>query len=228
MPGYQSIIVAEESPGSRYSDRWVGIGKLSSSDPVPSVLLAGFTGGAHCCAWLKAIVPVAGKLKVLEFEEVDGEPDKAFPSDLDGDGTRDFLRQDDSFRYVFASGAGSFSPPVILNIYKGQIVDVSTQPGFGKIWEDFARLTRARCADRSDTDRNGACAAYAAAGARLGRFEKVIAEVDKMARDDPGMELPQGCSIPIGEGECPEDKKIIFSSFATALRWFLETHGYTG
>lgn len=160
-PGFQSIIVSDDVVAQPGFDRWVGIGKLSRSDSVPSVLLAGFTGGAHCCAALTAIVPDADKLKVVRFPEIDGAPDEAFPVDIDGDGTVDFVRQDDSFRYQFASGAGSWSPLVFLNIYKGQIVDVSDQPSFRKQWESFAAKTRAACRDTHNDDRNGALASPA-------------------------------------------------------------------
>ena len=51
------------------------------------------------------------------------------------------MRQDDSFRYQFASGAGCYSPPVFYDIYKGQLIDVSDQPGFRRQWESFAAQT---------------------------------------------------------------------------------------
>ena len=224
VPGYQTIIVNDDGRPV-WADRWVAIGKLSGDDPAPSVLLEGFTGGAHCCATLTAIVPNAGRLKVVEFEPVDGDSDKVFPKDIDGDGTVDFERQDDSFRYQFASGAGSYSPPIFLNIYKGQIVDVSGQPGFRPRWLAFAKATRTRCMDKTDIDRNGACAAYAAAAARLGQFDTAMTEVTKFASPSKDF-LPEGCSVSVKDGECPEAKKIKFYSFDSALRWFLRDRGY--
>lgn len=224
VPGYQTIIV-DAGGNPAWADNWVAIGKLSKTDPAPAVLLEGFTGGAHCCATLMAIVPNAGRLKAVEFEPVDGDSDKVFPKDLDGDGTADFERQDDSFRYQFASGAGSYSPPIFLNIYKGQIVDVSTQPGFRPQWQAFAKETRARCMDKTDPDRNGGCAAYVAAGARLGQFETAMTEAVKWASPSKDF-LPEGCSIAVKDAQCPDAKKIKFYSFETALRWFLRDRGY--
>jgi hypothetical protein len=226
VPGYQSIIVNEGFATSSSYERGVGIGKISANDPVPSVLLTGFTGGAHCCATLRAIVPVAGKLKVLAFEEVDGEPDKSFPSDVDGDGTVDFLRQDDSFRYQFSSGAGSFSPPVILNIYKGNIVDVSSEPAFRAVWTKFAIQTRSRCMDKTDDDRNGACAAYVAAEARLGKFEEAMAEADKWAAKADESGLPSDCKVELVQYQCPKGQEIKFYAFRPALVWFLRKNKY--
>jgi hypothetical protein len=226
VPGYQSIIVTEGYGSSPSFERWVGIGKLAEGDAAPSVLLGGYTGGAHCCATLKAIVPDGGKLKIVEFEEIDGGPDEAFPRDLDQDGMVDFVRQDDSFRYQFASGAGSSSPPLIYNIYKGQLVDVTTQPSFQEVWEAFAAETRRRCADRTDKDRNGACAAYVAAAARLGRYETAMKEVEKLAYAGPSIELPKGCRISVRNGDCPAGQEMAFHTFPSALRWFLQKQGY--
>lgn len=226
IPGYQSIIVTEESGSSAGFDRWVGIGKLSKSDAAPSVLLQGYTGGAHCCASLQVITPYAGRLKVLRFEGIDGEGPRSFPRDIDGDGTVEFERQDDRFRYQFASGAGSYSPPLMFNIYKGQIVDVSAEPAFRPIWEKFAAETRSRCADRSNSDRNGACAAYVVAGVRLGRFEIVMAEADRLAYQKPGVPVLEGCAVELVDYTCPPTKAVKFYSFKSAIAWFLKQTGY--
>lgn len=226
IPGFQSIIVNEESASSASYARWVGIGKLAANDPAPSVLLQGFSGGAHCCATLLVITPSVGRLKVITFDAVDGEGETSFPRDIDGDGTVDFVRQDDSFRYQFASGAGSYSPPVVLNVYKGQLVDVSVQPAYRTLWIKFAAQTRAACADHSNDDRNGACAAYVAASARLGKFETAMVEVDKLVNQKPGIELPTNCAAAQVNYACPAGKEIKFSTFRSALVWFLQKKGY--
>lgn len=226
VPGYQPLIVEDEVISRAGYERWVAIGKLSTADPAPSILLAAFTGGAHCCAALRAVVPTAGKLKVVDFPPIDGAPDEQFPRDLDGDGVVDFARQDDSFRYQFASGAGSYSPPVFYNIHKGQLIDVSDQPGFRRHWESFATQTRKACADQKNDDRNGGCAAFVAASARLGRYEQGLKEAERLANSKPPMGFPEGCSVTAGEDGCPADKKITFYTFSSAIRWFLKSQGY--
>ena len=225
IPGYQSIIVTEDEPTSRDSSRQVGIGKLSSGDTVPSVLIQSCTGGAHCCALLRAVVPVAGKLKVLNFEGQDGDGIKAFPRDLDGDGVLDFQYQDDRFRYAFASGAGSWSPPVIFNIYKGNLVDVSSQPSFASVFKRYAAEAKRGCEKQDDTDRNGACAAYVAAETRLGNYEQALVNAEKLA--DRNATLPSDCTVPYENYLCPAGKEVTFDSFVSALTWFLHKNGYT-
>ena len=226
LAGYPVITVAEGAATSRYYERWVGIGRLAQSDPAPSVLLAGFSGGAHCCATLKAIVPYEGRLRVLEFEPVDGEPDEAFPRDIDLDGIIDFVRQDDSFRYEFAGGGASWSPPIVYNIREGRIVDASTRPGFRYLWEDYAREARIHCADQTDEERNGACAVYVAAAARLGRYSEAMREIQSLARSGADITLPQGCRVALVDDECPAGNEVAFQTFPAALNWFLQAHGY--
>lgn len=225
-PGFQTLIVREGEATSPVYARTVAIGKLSDRDPIPTVLLGGYSGGAHCCATLKALTPDAGSIKVVEFEPVDGGPLPSFPTDVDGDGVRDFVRQDDRFRYQFAPGAMSFSPPVFFNIYKGNIVDVSDQPNYRSIWEKFAADMRPLCAKLSDSDRNGACIAYVAAGARLGKFAEFLAEASKNASKANDIFLPKGCKVALEAYECPTGQEIRFYTFESAASWFLRANGY--
>lgn len=225
-PGFQTLIVREGIETRAGYDRTVAIGKLSESDPIPTVLLGGYSGGAHCCATLKVLTPDAGRLKVLEFEPVDGEPVATFPNDIDGDGVADFIRQDDRFRYQFAPGAMSYSPPIFYNIYKGSIVNVSDQPNYHLIWKNFARQMRPICANQSDENRNGACIAFAAAGARLGNFTEFLSEASKNAFKGEGQFLPTSCKAALVDYQCPEGQEIHFYTFETAATWFLRTNGY--
>ena len=72
----------------------------------------------------------------VDFPTRDGDTEDSFPQDIDGDEVMHFVLQDDSFRYQFASGAGSWSPPVIYNIYRGNLVNVTTQPGYRPLSEN--------------------------------------------------------------------------------------------
>ena len=228
VPGLAPVVVSEGGTTSKFFTRWVGIGKLSASDAAPSILLEGFTGGAHCCATLRVVTPVGGIFKTIEFEAIDGSGAEAFPTDIDGDGRVDFVRQDDRFRYRFSSGAGSLSPPVIYNIFQGQLVDVSKKPEFAPVWVKFAAEARALCTDTSQSDRNGACAAYVAAAARLGNFEPAMREAKRFAAKGKKLDLPMACRSAVVDGQCPVGMERKFLTFGDALRWFLQDTGYTG
>ncbi len=225
LPGFQTFILdlGEMREGSEIG---VGIGRLSPTDTTPSVLFDSFSGGAHCCAELKVVTASAGRLKTIDLPGIDGGPDHIFPKDIDGDGVRDFERQDDAFRYQFASGAGSFSPPQIYNIYKGTLVDVSAELGFRPLWEKFSAQTKAQCAVSSDNDRNGACIAFLAAEARLGRFENSFPLAIAMAYNGADAEFPSSCSVALADSLCPSGQEVKFATFETAARWFLKENHY--
>lgn len=225
IPGFQTLIVREGAGTDPGYTRHIGIGKLDVSDRVPSVILQNFTGGAHCCAVINAVVPLGNKLEVVKFPPFDGDGLREFPTDYDKDGSVDFILSDNSFLYAFSGYAASWPPPKILNVQKGRLVDVSARPGFAKLFEDFAKEARAECADRSNPQRNGACAGYVAASARLGRFESAMKEAEKLA-DASGEMLPERCSVETVEDVCPAGKEANFPSFGDALRWFLKDKGY--
>ncbi|MBX3565995.1 MAG: hypothetical protein KF730_15625 [Sphingomonas sp.] len=226
MPGYAPFTLSEEDFANIVFDRQVAIGKLASGDPAPSVLFQTYTGGAHCCAQLWAAVPFGGQLQLVKFPLLDGEGIRAFPEDQDGDDIVDFVFKDDRFNYAFSSYAGSYAPPQIFNVTGGKIVDVSGRDGFTGLFEETAEETRKICADKENDDRNGACATYVAASARLGRFDAAIKEAVAMAAPPQEFFLPRSCKVAPVDGECPDGQEIVFPDFESALRWFLRDTGY--
>ena len=90
------------------------------------------------------------------------------------------MLQDGRFNYVFASHAGSWTPPLILDISRGRVVDVSKEHRFRSLYETDFYKSKLACETGKyeedgkiyDTEINGACAAYVADGVRLGRGEE--------------------------------------------------------
>ena len=225
IPGYPLKMV--EFGASSVSNYQVGIGPLSVIDPAPSVILKGFSGGAHCCFETIIVRPQQDRLNVLNLGSYDAASDfDAFPTDLDGDGERDFLMADGSFLYAFTNYAASWAPPKIVNIYKGNVVDVSDEPGFRPIFEDYSAKAKAACSDAADDYRNGACAAFVASEIRLGRQTEALALADKHAFSGPTAEFPSECKVEFVDWKCPKGQEIAFSAFYPAIRWFLRKHGY--
>lgn len=224
LPGLAAYRVPDDEWRSDAYGHWLSIGRLSKNGPVAAIV-EGYSGGAHCCATFQLVTAIGGKAITLTLPPQDGEPGGRFPADIDKDGTVDFSRQDDSFRYAFASGAGSWSPPQIWNLRDAAMVDVSAEPRFARVWQDYARVTLKAC--KSDKyERNGACAAYAAAMARLGKAEEGILTASKLADTDL-MFLPESCKVAYVDDMCPEGQEITFTAFEPALRWFLGENGYT-
>ena len=165
-------------------------------------------------------------MTVLPLSKIDGGAGGHLPRHLYGDGVRDVERQDDAVRYAFASGAGSWSPPAICNLRGGALAAVSAEPRYAKIWETYAAKVFKYCKPSNRFERNGACAAYAAAMGRLGRGPEAIRTAVAHAQPIAGF-LPGRCRVePSGDDGCPEWQMIEFPGFEPALRWFLDARGY--
>lgn len=191
----------------------------------PLIVYQTFSGGAHCCTATSVIEPRNGRLEAVPIFEGDGGPWEQAPRDIDGDGAVDFVFYDNSFLYTFASYAESAAPPIVINIVDGQGEDVSAKPGFRSLFEEEARRSRETCI-ASDSNRNGACASFVAASARLGRFDAAWAEMLRHWDREAQWELPTGCRVKQTSDGCPDDQKISYPDYPTALRAFLIEQGY--
>lgn len=201
----------------------VGIARMASSDAVPTVLLGGYSGGAHCCATLQAVSLVDGQPVSTIVPMKDGDPVDAYPEDIDGDGTRDFAWIDNSLLYAFTSYAGSLPAPRIYNLRRGELVDVTREPGFGAMIREFAAEALAAC--RTEESENaGPCAAYAYAMALQGKAEDGIRTAVSLA-GEPSW-YPIDCTVEWVDDRCPEGKLRTFTGYEDALRWIMREHGY--
>ncbi|HEX2764551.1 MAG TPA: hypothetical protein VHM92_12015 [Allosphingosinicella sp.] len=192
------------------------------------LMLESYTGGAHCCDHVQVAVPAPGGFEVVDLGAYDGDRLAERPSDIDGDGMLDFVVTDDSFLYAFTSYAESVAPPVFLNVVGGEVVDVSTRPGFRPRYEKLMARLRPSCSPRrTEEASNGACAAYVAAAARAGRFAAAWSDMVQAydRRAEASEWLPTGCRVAT-EGECPEAETIRYADFPAALRAFLVRQGY--
>lgn len=216
----------ELASASKDYGRTVGIGRLSANDDTPSVLIIGFTGGAHCCIVIQALKPISGKWVTVDFDWWDGDIPDTFPSDVDGDGTVDFVTGDTAFNYQFSSYAHSWAPPKIINIVGANTVDVSARPGFRQLFENFSKDALEACLEPGNIQPAGACAGYAASEARLGRGDAAFKFVIERKVAAPVDDLPEGCDVALVDSTCPPGQERKFFSFEAALVWFLSERGY--
>ena len=201
-----------------------GVGRIDPSAPGPQVLFTSYSGGAHCCTWIQLLEFSGGRWRAVDVREWDGEGLVNFPVDVNGDGVRDLVMADNRFDYAFDSHAGSFMPPQILNVRDGRVVDVSTDPSYRRIFESALAEVEPICREHA----NGACAAFVAIAARLGRAE--WAWPIMMASYDRTVEWPwpTDCRVRIpASGACPDDQTITFAGMPQSLSWFLQHNGYT-
>lgn len=194
----------------------------------PLVLFQTFSGGAHCCTTITAIMPRGRRLGRVDIYEGDGGPIERAPRDVNGDGRIDFVFTDNAFLYAFASYAESFAPSRIVNIVDGRAVDVSTDRSLRRIYEGEIADARRACTVHGPEDNpNGACATYVALAARLGRFAAAWAEMLRAYRRNVDWDLPPGCRrvMPANQA-CPDADQIHYRDYPESLRNFLKEEGY--
>lgn len=115
----------DDGPWVNYG-QWVGAVTLSDSKEAPSILFEAYSGGAHCCSLLRVITPVDGALRSIAFEPAEGELRAKLPSDIDGDGIVDIVREGEHV----CSGAACTARNAIYNIVEGKRIDVTSEPRF--------------------------------------------------------------------------------------------------
>lgn len=222
--GRSSVVMTGAATPPSYEHK-LGVGRLDRRG-TRFVYFQSFTGGAHCCNEVQAAVIGPRGIRVVQIGSFDGGPEDAFPRDLDGDGMVDFVQGDDAFLYTFSSYAGSMAPPKIFNIVGNRVADVSTRPGFRRLYREAMNQARPNCVQQ-EGERNGACAGYVASAARIGEFDAAWAVMLRSWDRNSDWELPTGCRVALNaSGECPPDAVIRYATYPDALRAFLVEQGY--
>lgn len=222
--GGATVTMTGERVGPSYEHRITAFQNRAGAAPV--VMLQSFSGGAHCCNHVQLAGLSNGQLRVVDLGSWDGEQIDT-PRDLSGDGVADFVFWDQAFLYAFASYAGSYSVPKVLNVVGGRTVDVSTRPAFRPLFAKEARRSGETCRTAEDGEaRNGACPAYLAAAARTGQL--ALAWTDMLAAYDATSQwaFPTGCAVLETKNGCPEGQAIQYQSYPEALLAFLKRNKY--
>lgn len=100
-----------------------------TGDGAQEVVIAHWSGGAHCCYDFK-VFSLADEFLYLAGFQVNDASGSTF-KDVDGDGIYEFMTNDFTFAYWNASFAGSPAPQVILRFKDGQYkvaYDLMSQP----------------------------------------------------------------------------------------------------
>lgn len=225
--GMKPITVKGEPTMTHYGHS-IAVGRLNKADKVASVILQNYSGGAHCCTSVTAVVPVGGAFQTVSLGGWDGEGLDAFPKDISGDGVADFQFLDNAFLYAFGSYADSWAPLLFMNVVSGKSVDVSSNPAFRKAYEADMAEARQQCIAPKDagTYRNGACAAYGASAARLGKYPAARAEIVRHHQANSDWDYPTGCAVAETDTGCPDGQVVNYGSFPAALDAFLKQQGY--
>ena len=175
------------------SQRGLPLQTLIDRDGQPSLVIQSFTGGAHCCMDIHAVRPDGGGWADAEIGLVDG--DEVVPWDIDGDGLVEFEIPDGRFNYTFDAYAYSVPPPMVVATVNGQYADLSADPAYRRIFEQFYDDAAQLCVGidgstvnaapySSESAPNSACASLLAAGARLGTYQgtKALVQAARLSR----------------------------------------------
>ncbi len=203
-------------------DASASIVRLDPSTPYPQIVATHFTGGAHCCTFMKVVTFVDGRWKTVNIGEFDSEG--PLIEDLNGDGAAELVGKDDSFDYAFASYAESHAPPKIQRLIGDRIVNVTTQPEFRKPLVQFLLADQGRATSERWRD-NGFLAGWVAHNALIGNgveaWQKMLNLYDRNSEWDLSV-----CTVATKNFDpCPEDAKR-YRDFPTALREHLAKNGY--
>lgn len=201
------------------------VGRLDPDTKVPQVILAPYSGGAHCCLPKIILVLYQGKWRVRQIDAGLDSDEFVFPKDIDGDGRPDFALFDDRFAYVFGCFACSWLPTQVFYLQGDKIVDGTASGRYDRILRDDLAKAKQACVGKDAG--NGYCAGVAADGARLRQFEANWLWLLKHYPRSDNWGYPEGCTIDMPEGkDCPADKAVKFISFPESLAWFLRRNGY--
>ena len=200
-----------------------GVGKLDPLSVTQQVVFTSYTGGLHCCTQITVLELFDGAWRKINLGQWDGDPLKDFPSDVDGDGTPDFVLKDDRFDYAFAPYTESHKPPRIFNIEGAKLVEVGKEGRYNKVYEADMKNAYAGCMKQ----KNAACAAFVANASRLGRHAWAWDVMLAHYRRSSDWNFPTKCKVPLEAGVCPPGRSEQFREFPEALAWFLTDTGYT-
>jgi hypothetical protein len=185
-----------------------------------SVVFTSYSGGAHCCVEVQVAQPAGKVWKKFDLGNWDGDGIEP-PRDVDGDGIADFVFVDNAFLYAFDSYAASWAPPLVMNVTNGKVLNVSTAKRYAALYRADMEKAKPECAKHQ----NGACAAYVADAARIGRFDEawtfMLANYDRKSE----WTYPARCDGDRVDFRC-KGTEVKPKDYPEALRWFLEDNGY--
>lgn len=105
-----------------------------TGDGHPDVVIRRYSGGAHCCfsTWVYDLGPTLKE--VLRSPESNCEGNF---TDVDSDGSQEFITCDDSFAYVFCPYAGSPLVPVVLGYDEGSQSYLPANIQFADVYDEY-------------------------------------------------------------------------------------------
>lgn len=167
-----------------YGTGGIGVFEMGQGEPV--LVMATYSGGAHCCThfnFLSLTSPAA-------WTAAGGFDGDIFDlEDIDGDAIFEIARPDPRFRHAEGAMAGLWAAPLILGFRDGQLSDVTDEPRYRSYLTDAGERVAEYCGGEEGWFVEG-CVAWGAIGQRLGALDAVLQEIAarvEAAPPDTGM-----------------------------------------
>ena len=193
-----------------------GVGRLDGPDK-PPVLIVATPASEGCCLSIQFVYRGRDGLKIVDGGEMPSDVAERFPSDLNNDGSPEWILPDR--RFIAAFGPSSPPPPMVFRFERGALRDVSANSEFSEVFSNHLAPAQRLCALGS----SGACAAFVASAARLGRADWAWDIMLSNYARDPVHQAAGECGAEAVDGACPSaDHK----GFPDRLRRFLIAAGY--
>jgi len=227
LPAAQLKIIApdgaaldHQTSASSWANLTFMVVQTDTADPTRQLIVADYSGGAHCCTEVTVFERRDGRWNRSELGSWDGDV-PASPKDLDNDGRKEMVFVDQAFLYAFASYAESAAPPVIKQVHQSKITTLSADRAFRPTYVAYLEEVRPGCLAGS----NGACAAFVATAARLGQLDAAWSLMLAAYDQASDWNLPKACRIRTQDA-CPPEAELTFATYPEALQWFLGKNGY--
>lgn len=150
-----------------------GIGVFDMGLEEPVLVIATYSGGAHCCTHFN-LLPLASQPAWTAAGGFDG--DNFELEDIDGDAIFEIARPDPRFRHAEGAMAGLWAAPLVLGFRDGQLSDVTDEPRYRSHLVDAGKMVAEHCGGEEGWFVRG-CVAWGAIGQRLGTIDAVLHEI---------------------------------------------------
>jgi predicted DNA-binding antitoxin AbrB/MazE fold protein len=209
-----------------YRSSMVQIAEMDKSNPFPEVIFSSYSGGTHCCTFVKIITSNkdGSSWRTVDVGRFDGESFEV--KDPDGSGLYYYITDDDRFKYKFSSYAGSYPPIRVWQLNGTEIKDVSKESRFYPLHRQRLQSISDKVkAATGETEVHGLLAGYVATKIILNEtksaWELMLARYKK--GDEQGLKECKGSYD--DKGKC-NGRLIEYTSFPNALQNFLIDTGY--
>lgn len=169
---------------TRYGLGGLGIFDMGLAEPV--LVVAPYSGGAHCCTHFDLLPLTAAPL----WRTAGGFDGDIFDlDDVDGDGVFEIARPDPRFRHAEGATVGSWAAPLIVGFRDRQLTDVTHDLRYRSHLLRAETSASADCGGGEGWFMEG-CVAWGTIARRLGTYDEVLMEIATRAAaapEDTGM-----------------------------------------